>query len=112
MSLSPGRRLKVLAPPSVAVDAGGRRPRAGAPRHSSPVRAASCVLTVALSACSLASWAEPPVTPDGLTGSGLSRDEVEQARRGGVVARILPQREDNAVVVLGLIFVDAPPAAL
>lgn len=49
---------------------------------------------------------------NGLTGSGLTRDEIEQARRGGVVARVLPRREDNEVFVVGLVFVDAPPAAL
>jgi hypothetical protein len=52
------------------------------------------------------------VAQDGLTGSGLGRDEIEEARRGGVVARVLPLQEDNDVLVVGLVFIDAPPAAL
>ena len=70
------------------------------------------VLAALLSSSAFASSAESPAPPDDLTRLGLSKVELEKVRAGAVVARILPQVEDNFAFVLGLVFIQAPPKAL
>jgi hypothetical protein len=80
--------------------------------------ASRALLALALAAWALPSaWPLPSVAEPGeiageLVRLGLSASDAEHAGRGEVVARILPQPEDNAAVVVGAVFVDARPERL
>ncbi len=80
--------------------------------------ASRALLALALGAWALPSaWPLPSTAVPGeiageLVRLGLTASDAEQAGRGEVAARILPQPEDNAAAVVGAVFVDARPERL